>query len=907
MAEMSDMKGTSRHSPQTGPPRWVSAILTWTLPRQVRDFILGDLAEIHRELAESVGRRRADRWYLSQALSALHPRHRFSLGVRGRPSSRGAFLANQRSDLRGGDGMKGLCNDLRYGLRMALKSPAFALATVLTLTLGIATSSLMFSGLNTFLLQPLPFRDAGRLVQVWMANPERGWTRAAFSYPDFVDWKRSGIVDGLVAYRTAGYNLNAGEHPQRVTALRSTWGLFQLLGVQPLLGRVFSQAEDRHGAQPTAVVSHRFWRRHLESDPSAIGRTLLLDGASHTIVGVMPEEFWFPDPSVELWMPLAPQKGDYPRGSRSLLVLGRLSPSAELEQAEGGLSSLAAGMAEDFPDSNAGMVKANLDHFAAELFREEMVLSLRILFGAGIFVLLIACVNVTNLLLARSADRRREVAMRAALGAGRRRLIRQLLCESLPLALVSGVLGVLTVRFVIPQLAASIPPSIPRSDELSVDASVVAFSLAASLATVVVFSLAPTWSLVRDDLSLNLAESGRGSSRGGRRSQKALVMVEVALATTLLVGAGLMLKSILNIQNIDMGFDDENLLTMRLTLNHGHTPDEATRAFQRILSGVRESGAEEASFVDALPASRSQRWRLFRIDGRPEDSSGRRNWSTATVIDPEYFRTMRIPLSAGRLFDRRDHADSPPVAIINATMARRYWPDGDPLGERIALLSSSSHSEPAWLRIVGVVGDVRQSGPHRAVAPEVYRPASQQPATSVFLVLRSVVDPTGSVALVRKAVAEASPGLAVFDVRAMKEVMEQRVWGERITANMMAACAAGALFLATVGLYGVLAYFVSTRRREIGIRFAIGAKPSDILGMIIRQGVLLTIAGLAAGTAGGLGLGQVMNSLLFGVAPSDPFTIVPLALFMLAVSLTAGYLPARRAGAVDPVVTLRSE
>jgi len=807
--------------------------------------------------------------------------------------------------------------DLRYGARMLRKQPGFTLIAVLTLALGIGANTAIFTVVNGVLLRPLPFRESGRLMSVWSTDTRRAESKSWTSYPDFVDLRaQSRSFERLAAWTEIDHTLTEGEEPQRVRCAWVTADLFALLGVSPKLGRAFDAAEFK-ADQHVVILSHALWQRRFGAAPDLPGRQLSINEMSYTVVGVLPAGFQFPlqGEAFEVWMPL-PDRAEGIHGRREaqvLEVIGRLKPNVTTQQAQAELETITAALRAQYPETNkftGARVVPALEELTGDLRRPLLVL-----FGAVGCVLLIACVNVAGLLLARGATRQREMAVRAALGAPRSRIIRQLLTESLLLACLGGGLGVLLAAWGVDALLALSPGDLPRLEEVGLDGRVLGFTLLLSLLTGVLFGLAPAWSASKIDLTTSLKEGARGATDGatGRRLRSALVVAEVALALVLLAGAGLLTKSFWRLRQVDPGFDPRNVLTLRLSLD-GYkykTPAEWADWFRRLQERLQTiPGVRGASVVMPVPLHGLKLFDgltfPFEIEGRPMEKSERPRIG-GYDIQPGYFRTLGIRLVAGRDFTPRDDAQAPPVVIINEEFARRYFPNENPLGHRLRIDSSLDAAPPPMREVVGVVGDVKGSRLDAGVRPEVYTPHAQDPFNEMYVAVKTDSDPRGFVRAVRAAVSELDPHQAFYDVRTLDERRDASIAQQRYSMLLLAIFAALALTLTAVGLYGVVAYTVTQRTHEIGIRVALGAEPRDVFRLVITRGMALVFAGMAIGLVASLALTRLVEGLLYGVSATDPVTFMVISLLLAGVALVACYLPARRATKVDPMVALRYE
>ncbi len=806
--------------------------------------------------------------------------------------------------------METLWQDLRYGFRMLARNPGFTAVAVLTLALGIGANASIFSVVNGILLGPLPYPEPDRLVRLHASKPSEGWADISISYPNFLDWREQNkSFEGMSIYDSRSFNLTGEGEPERLRGLAASANLFSVLGRSPAQGRAFRAGEDRPGADRVAVLSHGLWERRFGADPDLIGRTLILDGVAHTVVGIMPDDFIFPSPRRELWVPLVLDPAKQERSSHSYAAIGRLKPGVTLPAGRAELNTIAKRLEQEYPDSNAGW-RVSVISLYDELFDDDLQLTLSMLFLAVGFVLLIVCANVANLLLARAAMREKEVAVRMALGARRFRLIRQFLTESVLLALLGGLGGLVVAMWGVDALKAIAPDDVPRIDQISLDGTVLLYTLGVSLLTGLIFGLAPAIQTTKPDLHEALKEGGRTSGGGSRhRLLKTLVVSEVALAVMLIVVGGLMIRSFLLMQRTDPGFDTEHLLTLRINLPEAKYAEEHQRAsfYQQVLERIETlPSVESAAAVNTIPLGGGNSWTSITVEGRVPADPKEKLFVGYLVITPHYSRSMGIPLLQGRDFNRQDVADAPEVVLINQTMARRFWPEEETaVGRRFK--GGDADSESPWLTVVGVVADVKHQNLARAPRPEMYLPHAQTPSGGMTVVVRAAGDPAGYTSGVRGKVWEVDPNLPVFAVRSMAEVVDRRTAGTRATAQIMGVLAGVALMLAAVGIYGVISYSVSQRTHEIGIRMALGASPRDIFKLVVRQGVILVGSGLLLGLVGALALARVMSSVLFGVTSTDVTTYASTVLVLVGAALLACYVPARRATRVDPLVALRYE
>ncbi|HWS54894.1 MAG TPA: ABC transporter permease [Pyrinomonadaceae bacterium] len=808
--------------------------------------------------------------------------------------------------------MGDLSQDLRYGLRVLVKNPGFTAVAVVALALGIGANSAIFSVVNAVLLRPLPYKDPGRLVMVWEDNTSKGYPRDTPAPANFVDWRdQSQVFEGVAALAHESFNLTGAGEPERLDGRRVSAGLFPMLGVEPQLGRAFTPEEDQPGGARAVVLSHGLWQRRFGSDPKVIGTALTLNGTSHTVVGVMPQGFEIPGHTGradELIVPIAfTQQEAASRSRHFLMVLARLKPGVTLEQAQAEMNTIAARLQQQYPNTNTGVGAAVVS------LHEQMVGDIRpallVLLGAVGFVLLVACANVANLLLARAAARQKEIALRVALGASRARLIRQFLTESILLAALGGVVGLLLSVWGVNLLKAFIPEGISQAKAIAIDAKVLGFTLLISLLTGLIFGLAPATQASSFNLNETLKEGGRDSATGGRgnRIRSLLVVAEVAVSLVLLIGAGLLINSFLRLRSVDPGFRADNLLTMRVVLPDLKYPDQARRSafYAEVVRRVGAlPGVQSAAVTNWIPLVRQGDSMGISVEGQPDPGPGQNPSVVTRVVSPDYFRTMGMRLTQGRGFGEQDKPDAPPVVIVSEAMARRFWPNQDPLGKRI---KSGSLSAPTpWVEVVGVVNDVRQFELNAEPRPQMYVPYEQpvffRPSN---LVVRTEVEPGSLAATVRQTVWEVDKDQPVSNISTMEEVLSDSIARQRFSMLLLAVFAGVALLLAAVGIYGVMSYTVAQRTHEIGIRMALGAQKRDVLKLAVGQGLKLVLVGVVIGLVASLALTRVMSSLLFGVSATDPATLVVISLVLIGVALLASYIPARRAAKVDPMIALR--
>ena len=803
-----------------------------------------------------------------------------------------------------------ILQDLRYGIRKLAKNPGFTAVVVLALALGIGANTAIFSVVNATLLHPLAFKDPGRIAMVWMDNRKLGVDQDWHSYLNFLEYKNgSQTFEDIAAFNDRSFNLTGAGDPIRVLGAWATASLFPVLGVDPILGRAFTSDEEEPGRDLVVVLSHGLWQRRFGADPQIIGQQISLNGKNRTVIGVMPASFRFPDKDAELWVPLSPDA--QLRNNRNALWLkavGRLKPGVTLEQARADMGTIAGRLEQQYDFmSGYGVNLVPIHDQVVGSVRPAML----VLLAAVALVLLIACANVANLLLVRAAAREREIAVRAALGAARGRLVSQMLTESIVLATAGGVAGLLIAVLGLRMLLAMAPVDIPRLDQIRVDWQVLAFALGLSLATGVVFGLVPALQASRPDLNESLKEGGRGSTTGirGRRIRGALVISEIALSLVLLIAAGLMIKSFVHLQQFNLGFNPDRMLTLRLQLPGSKYKDDSQVAgfYRELLAGVENlPGVQSVGAISTIFLTKTPYSTNFTIQGRPPLRPGEQIEVPIDSISPNYFRVMGIPLLRGREFTDDDKAGAPGVVMINQTFARRFFPDEDPIGKRF-VYGMPDGPNPPWLTIVGVVGDTRRTGFDAEIRPETYLPYSQTPDRSMYLVVRAASSPMPVIQPVRDAVWAIDKDQAVFSVETMDQLLSEMMAQRRFNMLLLAIFAGAALILAAVGIYGVMSYSVTQRTHEIGVRIALGAGRATVLRQVTGQGMMLAAAGIGLGLAGSLALTRLMAGLLFEVHATDPVTFVLIPLLLGGVALAASVIPARRAMKLDPILALRYE
>ncbi|MGH9842989.1 MAG: ADOP family duplicated permease [Blastocatellia bacterium] len=807
-----------------------------------------------------------------------------------------------------------LMQDLRFGLRMLRKNPGFSLVAILTLALGIGANTAIFSVVNALLLRPLPYAESERLVL--LAEKSRAGERLSASYPNFADWlARAQSFEGMAVAWSRNFTLTGGDTAARVPGYTVNWNFFPLLGVQPQLGRMFTEADDRYGAARTVIVSHGFWQGRLGGEANVIGKTLRVTNETYTVIGVLPpgfEYFGAADVYTLLGLSLAPDSPFASRGSSATAfnAVARLKPGVTVAQANREMDAIGQQLAREYPQVNAG--KSAQAERLQDVMSESVRQSLWVLLGAVGFILLIACVNVANLMLVRAAERQKELAVRLALGAGRWRIVRQLLSESLLIAALGGACGLLLGRWMLQGLLALAPAEVPQLSRIGLDSAVLLFTLGIAVLTSLLFGLLPALQASKTDLQTTLKDGGRrttGASREGVR--KALLIAEVGLSLVLLVGAGLLAHSMYNLLHVDPGFKMDNILTMRLSLSGGKYNPQTSRVFyDECLARVSAvPGVRSAALTHSLPIQGSNWDGVFTVADKPVPSRADLPESDRLRVSPNYFETMGMRLLRGRLFTSADTPEFAPVVVINETLARRIWPNENPIGKRIKLGLPEDQDEESkpWREVVGVVNDVKMDGVDRPISMQTYLLFAQEPGESLGLVVRAERNPTALASAVEQAIHAIDKDLPVYSILTMDQRLGNSLAQRRLTLVLLASLATLALLLAAVGIYGVISYAVKQRTHELGIRMALGAQTRDVLTLILAQGLRLTLIGVVLGLLTALALTRWMESLLFGVRPTDALTFGGIALLLTLVALLACWIPARRATKVDPMIALRFE
>ena len=815
--------------------------------------------------------------------------------------------------------MEAFWKDLRYGFRTLTKNPGFSVIAVVSLALGIGANTAIFSLVNAVLLKPLPFMDPERLVMVWEDNSAIGFPRDDAAPANYVDWKaQNQVFEDMAALNWKSFNLTGDGEPERILAHGVTANFFTLLGIQPVIGRNFSLDEDKPGAAKVAILDYGLWQGRYGGDPATVGRDVLLNGEKYTVVGVMPAGFQYLQGDVGVWVPIALNRQQLAdRDNHYLTLAARTKPGVSVEQAHTDILTITRRIANDYPDEAENLKSAVVS------MREQLAGKVRqpliVLLVAVGFVLLIACANIAGLLLSRAAARHKEIAVRTALGASRVRIIRQLLTESILLAGVGGALGLLVAVWSFTLLRQLIPDGMVHSTDLKIDIPVLGYALAVSLLTGLVFGLAPALQASKIDLNQALKQGGARASSGaaGHKLRSAFVVAEVALSLVLLIGAGLMIQTVFNLRDQYAVFQPEQLLTLRTTLPDNKyrdlreyvTKEHPRRVafYDQVLERVSAlPGVVSVAYTTSVPLQWKGGANGFTIEGRQPEPGVVTN-AIHRQVSAGYFQTMGISLRAGRYFDDRDSQQSLPVATVNESMARSYWPNEDAVGKRFKL----GVPDAPWMTIVGMVADVRQMGMDVPVKPEMYLPYRQISSHPWYgprdLVVRTTSDPMSLVSSVREVILSVDPDQPVSNISTMEELLTRETGSRRLGMILLTGYAGLALLLASLGIYGVLSYLVAQQTPEIGVRLALGASPGDILGLVMKKGAILVLAGVVIGGIAAFALTRLMASLLFGVSATDPITFLGIALLLTAVALAACFVPARRATKVDPMVALRYE
>jgi len=807
--------------------------------------------------------------------------------------------------------MDRLLQDIRFAIRTLTGAPLVTTLCVLCLAIGIGVNANIYSAVYAAFLRPFGFQETERLVSVEESFPERGWRDVSLSFETFKDLRRDATgFEQLAASAFRSLTLGAGEDPIRVRSNVVTWDVFPMLGVSPMLGRNFRPDDDAVGAEPVLMLGHGVWERRFGSDSTIIGKSVLVDAAPATVIGVMPRGFKFPFQE-EAWIPMTPRLEGRPREAREIRAYGKLKPGVDVQSASAQLEGISDRLAKLYPEAQQGW-RAYAEPLREELMDEEARLSIAAMMGAVTFVLLIACANVANLLLTRATARRREIAVRAALGAGKGRIVRQLLTESVLLALIACPLGIGIAYWMLDLVKASIPEGeMPYYIIFAIDGPVLLYTVLISLVTGLIFGLAPALQAARGDLQSALRDGGHGSGAGaGRhRLRSILVVGEVALSLVLLVGAALFVRSFLNLQTRNGGVETANVLTARFFLP-GERYDGNSPLSARVEDVVQRveaiPGVVSATASNLIPLSGGGSGGRVEIDGKPVDvpaSAPSIFWSGVTA---RWFQTIGVPILSGRDFTEAEARDSSRVAVVNQTMAARFWPDVNPLGQRFRLLGDSSRH---WFSVIGVARDFRNEelDDNSPIDPAFFVSYRYLPTRNTGLIIRAEREPAQLASAVRAAISAADPTMPVFEVMTMEELRRVGFWAQRLFGWLFSLFGIVALVLASVGVYGVIAYSVTQRTQEFGVRLALGAQAGDVIKLVVRNGAVLALIGIGLGLLGAFGVTRVVQSLLFDVSSTDPLSYVGVTVFLAAIALVASYVPARRATRVDPLTALRHE
>ena len=868
---------------------------------QMRHEMNDVFRDAHRD-AGATGRRAVLRLWIVTAFDLARTAVLQRRGSSGRQASPGRLVES-------------MIGDVRHGLRTIARNPGFSIVVVLTLALAIGVNSTIFSLTRLVLFPPMPLTDPFALVFVRAANPELNRVRAPVSLPDFDDFRRrsTSLVD-MAAYTARSLTLTDGDEPARLAGAYSTANLFAVLGLQPLMGRSSAAADGEPGAPEVVLLSHGAWQRHFGADPAILGQAITLDGTQHTVIGVLPAELeigWFR--SVDVWIPLTVEPADEARDRRDMFVIGRLQDGVTVERAREELASISSALQQEFPRTNTGWV--------AQIFTFQQgtagtnAATVSTLMGISVlFVLIIACANVANLLLARAATRQKELAVRQALGARRRRLVRQLLTESALLATGASVVGFVFAKWTLNGLVALGRGNVMIFAEARIDSGVFLFALGLGLLTPLVFGVAPALRSTRLNLAAATNEASRGSSAASRparflpSSRSVLAALQVALAVVLMVVSSLAVRTVTALVTIDLGFDAAEVLTLEVDLPRASYPEDADKIlfFDRALTGIEAAAnVEQAAWVSHLPLTGGEPIQSLAIEGKPAASEADVPWVATVTVTPGFFETLRIPLLAGRSLTNEDGPNARSVALVSEAAAGRYWAGGNPIGDRVKLGGTDSESD--WLEIIGVVADIRNPDADQPPEPHLYLSHGQSPSSVMSLVARTRSDAAATTTAVRQAIWSVDDDQPIDDVRTMGQVLYDDFSGDISVVGLVASFGLVALLLATAGVYGVISYSVSRRDREIGIRMALGAGRPHVLAMIVRQGLTPVVVGLSLGLTGGFVASRLMAGILYGIGPNDPVTFIGVPAVLATVAVLASLVPAIRATRVDPLDVIRAD
>jgi putative ABC transport system permease protein len=800
-----------------------------------------------------------------------------------------------------------MLRDVRYAGRMLMRNPGFTLVALLTFAVGIGVNTAVFSVFNGVLLRPLPYPDADRITMMWVDNRPQGIKEDIGSYPNYVDWRaQSASFDHVAAFTPAAFTLTGGDEPERIPGARTTANFHDVMGLKPVLGRLYTEAHEAVGNDGVVLLSYGLWQRRFGGAPDVLGKTMVLSGVPHEIIGVMPPELRLPS-DAQLWKPLAPTEGQRTaRGAFWLPVIGKLKPGVSLEQAQTEMTGIATRIEAEYP------VMAGFGAHLVPLHRQivgDVERSLLVLMAAVGCVLLIACANLGNLMLGRTAARRKELAIRTALGAARGRLVRQIVTETLVLAIAGSILGLLFAFWATEFFLQVGGDAIPRPEAIAIDSRVVLFTLALAVVSAMLAGLIPALQASRTAVREHLQEGGReGGSGGSRRTRSLLIAAEMALAFMLLAGAGVLVRTLWSMERVDRGFDPGNIAVMTLSLPPAQFAQAAdVRGFYaRLLERVRtlpgvEAAATTTGVLQPLVTSSG----IFSIEGKPDPPQGQQVEYPVESVSPGYFETLRIPLAAGRTFTEQDHADAPLSIIVNETLAQMAWPGQDPIGRRIK--GGRAASQSPWLTVVGVIKDVRRADVTRAIRPEIYFSSLQNTPRTQMMLVRTAGDPVAILPTIRREVQALNPHLPLFATGTLDGELSETLSQPRFRAVLLAAFAIIAMLLASIGIYGVTAHAVSQRTQEVGVRMALGAQPRDVLLLILRQHLRPAVIGIVIGLAGAFALARFLQSMVYGVGATDPLTFGGMGVGLLLVAAAACLVPARRATRVDALVALRNQ
>jgi putative ABC transport system permease protein len=801
-----------------------------------------------------------------------------------------------------------IARDVRYAVRMLLRNPGFTTIALLTFAVGIGVNTAVFSVLNGVLLRPLPYPDADRITMMWLDNRVQGIKEDIGSYPNYRDWREQSASFAHVAgFASTNFTMTGSDDPERIPGAQTTASFFDVLGVQPVLGRLFTEAEETPGSDRVVLISHGLWQRKFGGARDVLGKTITLNGNPHEIIAVMPPDLRMPTSITQLWKPLAPDEQlRNARGSFWLPVIGRLKPGVSLAQAQTEMDGITARQEAQYP------VVKGFGSYLVPLHKQmvgDIERSLLVLMAAVGCVLLIACANLGNLMLGRTAARRKELAIRTALGARRGRLVRQIVTETFVVALAGSGLGLLLAFWATEFFIQVGGDAIPRADTIAIDGRVLLFTLALAVVAALLAGLVPAWQASQMAVREHLQEGGReGGTGGSRRTRSALIAVEMALAFVLLAGAGILVRTLWSMQGVERGFDADRIAIATVSLPPAlyAEPDDVRGFYARLLDRVRAiPGVEAAGTATGILMPLLANSGIYTIEGKPLPPPGQRIEYPVEVVSPGFFETLDIALAAGRTFTMQDHSDAPRAVIINETLAKTGWPGQDPVGRRMR--AGGENSQAPWMTVVGVIKDVRRGDVTRAIRPELYMCALQVTPRTQMVVVRTAGDPSAILPTLRREVQALNPQLPLFATGTLEAELSETLSQPRFRAVLLAGFAVIALLLASIGIYGVTAHAVSQRTQEVGVRMALGAQRGDVLVLILRQHLKPALIGVALGLAGALGLARFLESMVYGVGATDPMTFVAMGLTLLLVAVAACWIPARRATRVDALAALRNQ